>query len=150
MRDTSIGSEKERPEINLSAPSVEIQDLPFPRYVNRTIFDKFAKFTPEAKAYLEQKLLAYTEQLIMNSEANAKESGLDNVSAKNVELALTKHHPVTRSRFRRFAGILGGILLGAGLSALISMLMAQQITEIGSILTFALSVPGAFLIALDN
>jgi hypothetical protein len=150
MRDASIESGKEKTEMILSPPSVEAQDSPFPRDINRSTFSKFLRFTPEAKAFLIDKTGAFTEQLILNAVADAEESGLDIVSAKNVELAIDKHHPIPRSRVRKFAGIFGGVLLGAGISALVSMLMAGHMTEIGSILAFSLSVAGAFLIALDN
>ncbi|HKH44911.1 MAG TPA: hypothetical protein VKM72_09650 [Thermoanaerobaculia bacterium] len=150
MRDTSIESGKERTEITLSPPGAEPEDSPFPKDINRSIFSRFNRFTPEAKAYFVDKLRGITEQLIMNSVANAEEDGLDSVSAINVERALLKNHPAPRSRFRKFAGVFGGILLGAGISALVSMLMTGEVTEIGTTLAFALSVVGAFLIALDN
>lgn len=150
MRDPSIESGKEKTGMVLPPPGIEAQESPFPRDIDRGVFSKFLRFTPEAKAYLVDKLRAFAEQLILSSEANAEENGLDIVSAKNVEIVLDRHHPAPRSRFKKFASIFGGILLGAGISALVSMLMARQVTEIGSILAFSLSVVGAFLIALDN
>jgi hypothetical protein len=153
MRDALIESEKEKAQTSLfspGAPGVEIQESPFPKDISRGVFSRFATFTPEAKAYFVDKLRIFTEQLIVNSSANAEENGLDIVSAKNVELALNRYFPAPRSRARKFAAIFGGILLGAGISALVSMLIARQVTEIGAILSFLLSVTGAFLIALDN
>jgi hypothetical protein len=148
MRNTSVGSEKERSNMNLSASGIEIQESPFPKAINRTIFEKFLEFTPEAKAFVTDKVGAYTEQLIVNAEASAAD--LDIVNTKNVKLALDMQHPLPRSRSRKFAGIFGGIFLGAGLSTLISMLTGGQISDIGLILAFGLGIVGAFLVAFDN
>jgi hypothetical protein len=149
MRDTTIDSGKEPTQLILGSPGTE-QESPFPKYIDRNAFSKFIRFTPEAKAFLLEKLRSFTEQLILNSSAHAEEIGLDIVSAKNVEITLEKFHPAPPSRFRKFAGIFGGILLGAGISALVSMLLASQVTATGSILAFVLSVIGTFLIALDK
>lgn len=150
MRDTTIESGKEKGEISLAPSGVDLQESPFPRYISRNVFNKFANFTPEAKTFFADKLRAFAEQLIQNSGANAEEQGLDIVSAKNVELALHLQQPPPRSRFRKFAGVFGGILLGAGVSVLLSMLLTEKATMIGSVLAFGLSVVGAFLIALDK
>ena len=56
---------------------------------------------------------------------------------------------VRRSRFKQFADIFGGVLLGAGISALVSMLLGQ-VTKTGWILVFALTAAGSFLITLDD
>jgi histone H3/H4 len=149
MRDTSIEPGKERTQMSVLTPGIEPQESPFPKDIDRSVLARFAKFTPEARAYFVDKLRAFAEQLIINSGASAEENGLDTVSAKNVELALSKFHPAPRSRSRRFASLLGGILLGAGISALVSMLIARQVTEVGSILAFILSIVGTFLIAFD-
>lgn len=148
MRDTSVGSEKERSNMSLSTSGVEIQESPFPKAINRTIFEKFLNFTPEAKAFVIDRIGAYTEQLIVNAEASAGD--LDIVNAKNVRLAVDMQHPSPRNRSRKFAGIFGGIFLGAGLSTLISMLMGGKISDIVLILAFGLGIVGAFLVALDN
>src|SRR5262245_3266987 len=112
MRDSSIESEKERTELTLLPTGIEVQESPFPRDISRSVFHTFAKFSPEAKSYLVDKLRAVAEQLIINSSANAAESGLDVVSAKNVEIALSRHYPAPRSRPKKFGALLGGVFLG--------------------------------------
>ena len=88
--------------------------------------------------------------MIYISAANAKEGHLDSVSALHVERATTTHQPAPNSRFKKLAGIFGGLLLGAGISALVAMLMDNEVTAIGAALSFALGVAGTLLIDLIN
>ncbi len=150
MRNASIDSNKERAELVLTAPGVEPQESLFPTEIDRVVLPKYRKFTPEAKARLHDYLRDRAEQVIQISVANAKENRLDTVSAMHVEFATTTHHPAPVKRFKKLAGIFGGVLLGAGISALISMLMESNVTPIGSTLALALGVVGTFLIDFEK
>jgi formate-dependent nitrite reductase membrane component NrfD len=51
-------------------------------------------------------------------------------------------------KFFRHLGTLGGILLGAAISNLLAMTIANQYTAAGTILSASFGIVGAFMIAL--
>lgn len=105
-------------------------------------------FSPKAFAALQKVISWFIGEVIEQSIKVSKRHRADTVAESHVQLAaeyLVGDAPV---RILRHLGTLGGIMLGAGLSNLLSMIAAKNITGLSVILTVALSVIGSFLVAL--
>jgi hypothetical protein len=109
----------------------------------------FLTLTEPAKSKTHKLVCAYASNLIHTAvDIKDKVKG-DNVSAANVEEAsftLSQHE---KRGLAKVAGVLGGILLGTGLSTLASMIQSSVFTRGGTILAVLTVAIGGFAIALD-
>jgi len=107
-----------------------------------------APFSPNALRALKDRVTEYIADLINESAREAKRQQLDTISETHVERA--GEYIVSKSgrRFFRHLGTLGGILLGASLSNLLTLATASTVTFASVALTPAFGILGAFAIAL--
>jgi hypothetical protein len=105
-------------------------------------------FSPPAFDTLKAKVSEYVVDLLNESIKVSKQHRADTVSAAHVERAAEYLVSSTSRRFYRHLGTVGGILLGAALSNILAMTLAGQYTGGGTILSVALGIIGAFMIAL--
>ena len=105
-------------------------------------------FSPSAFAALKEKIAEYVVNLVTESIKISRRHQADTVSANHVQRATEYLVSVTSRRFFRHLGTVGGILLGASLSNILSMAGAGSYTSIGVVSSAGLGITGAFLIAL--
>ena len=105
-------------------------------------------FSPSAFAALKEKIAEYIVNLVTESIKISRRHQADTVSANHVQRATEYLVSVTSRRFFRHLGTVGGILLGASLSNILSMAGTGSYTSIGVVLSAGLGITGAFLIAL--
>ncbi len=105
-------------------------------------------FSSAAFAVLRAIILGFIAELIAESRRVAQRYRADTVSAAHVERA--GEYLVTSStrRLFRHLGTVGGILLGAGLSTLLSMATSETFARLPTLLAMSIGVVGAFLVAL--
>ena len=101
-------------------------------------------FSRKAKLLLGEKIRSYADQLVATSLVAAR--GLDSVSAKQVADASGFLSQAEKTDPNELAVALGGVLLGAGLSALVALLLSPRISTIVLIGTVVLCSAGSFLI----
>lgn len=124
-------------------------DFPVARQMDSETVAKFLEFSDPAKATTRQLVLDYASKLI-HAASTAKENvDGDNVSEANVLEAAYGLNRREGKGLKKLAGILGGLLLGTGLSTLVSVIQAEKFDRSGIILTAVTGVLGAFLIAVD-
>lgn len=107
-----------------------------------------APFSPSGFNTLKEKISEYIVNLISESIKVSRRHQADTVSSNHVQRATEYLVSVTSRRFFRHLGTVGGILLGASLSNILSMAGTNQYTTLGVILSASLGITGAFLIAL--
>jgi hypothetical protein len=105
-------------------------------------------FSPPAFGLLKEKIGQHITELVNESVKVSKRYRADTVSAAHVERASEYLVASTSRKVYRHLGTVGGVLLGAALSNLLSMSVVGQYTGAGTILSAALGVIGAFMIAL--
>ena len=106
-------------------------------------------FSEPAKSLTWKLTCDYASNLVHAAVAMKDKVKGDNVSYANVEEAsFTLSQRETRG-LAKVAGVLGGILLGTGLSTLASMIQSSTFTRGGTILAVLTVAVGAFSIALD-
>lgn len=105
-------------------------------------------FSPPAFATLKGKISEYVVELVNESIKVSKRHVADTVSAAHVDRAAEYLVSSTSRRIYRHLGTVGGILLGAALSNILAMTLAGQYTGGGTIVSAALGITGAFMIAL--
>ena len=103
--------------------------------------------TPAFKA-LKERIGQYVIELVNESVKVSKRHRADTVSSAHVERASEYLVSSTSGRIYRHLGTVGGILMGAALSNILAMTLAGQYTGGGTILSSALGIVGAFMIAL--
>jgi hypothetical protein len=117
--------------------------------VNEQIQDlEPSPFSPPAFATLKDKIGQYVIELVNESINVSKRHRADIVSSAYVERASEYLVSSTTGRLYRHLGTVGGILLGAALSNILAMTLAGRYTGGGTILSAALGIGGAFMIAL--
>ena len=104
-------------------------------------------FSKGAKDLLRRKRRKYIIQLISDSTKFAKRQGVDEVSAIHVEQASINLTHNTSRRFFKHIGTLGGILLGASLSALLAMISTNRYSPASILIPAGVGIIGAFMIA---
>ena len=104
-------------------------------------------FSHNAFVILKEKISEHIKELISESSKVAKRYRSDTISAAHVERASEYLIANTSRRFFRHVGTLGGLLLGASLSNLLSMTTSGTYTTIGIIITTVLGLIGAFMVA---
>lgn len=105
-------------------------------------------FSTSAFETLKAKISEYVAELLNESTKVSKRYRADTVSAAHVERAAEYLVSSTSRRIYRHLGTVGGILLGATLSNILAMIVANQYTGVGTVLSVALGIIGAFAIAL--
>jgi hypothetical protein len=106
-----------------------------------------APFSPNAFSAMQAAINSHIADLIVESARVAKRQRVDTISETHVERAsdfLVTHS--SRSAFRH-AGTLGGILLGAAISNLLSMAGTTKMSFLSVGVTTFLGVLGAFGVA---
>lgn len=103
--------------------------------------------TNEAFDVLVRSISSYARDLIDISLRVAVRGDADNVSAKHVERAATSLSVSTSQQRRQHVGTLGGILLGAGLSSLVSMIHSGDVSLPIVVLTCVLIGVGGAMVA---
>lgn len=105
-------------------------------------------FSPPAYSVLKWKIAEYISDLVIESVKVSKRHRADTVSAAHVEQASAYLVSSTSRRIFRHLGTIGGILLGAAISNLLAMTIANQYTATSTIVSAILGIIGAFMIAL--
>ena len=105
-------------------------------------------FSLSAFDFLKTKIGEYIAQLISESIKISKRHQADTVSANHVQRASEYLFASTSKRIFRHLGTVGGILLGASLSNLLSMTGTGQYTTPGILISSGLGIIGSFLIAI--
>jgi hypothetical protein len=105
-------------------------------------------FSPAAFRLLKEKVGQHLHELVTESIKVSRGYQADTVSAAYVERASEYLVTSTNGRPVRHIGTVGGILLGAGLSTLLTMTIAGQFTKGGTLLSVVIGVIGAFMVAL--
>lgn len=108
-----------------------------------------ALFSRPAFNILKAKISQYISELVNQSIKVSKRHRSDTVSAAHVERASDYLVSSTSRRFFRHLGTIGGILLGASISNILTMTLNGQYSTIGTILSAGLGIVGAFAIALN-
>ncbi|MFQ5754248.1 MAG: hypothetical protein ACE5HI_19855 [bacterium] len=105
-------------------------------------------FTPQGFATLKGRISEYIVNLINESLKISKRYKTDSISSSHVEKANEYLLTTTSKKIFRHLGTLGGLFSGAFLSNLLTMIMTNQITTSGVVLSSVLGFLGAFMIAL--
>jgi hypothetical protein len=105
-------------------------------------------FSPAAFETVKEKITQYIADLIFESAKIAKRHSADTVSSSHVEQASNNLVSSSSKKLYRHFGTIGGILLGAGVSNILAMTTSNQFSTLSVSVTSALSIMGAFLIAL--
>ena len=98
---------------------------------------------------LQKKADEYIDDLVLESVRIMERKQADTVSANYVQQASDNLVASRRRRLFTFAGTLGGVLLGAGVSSYIEMVKAGTATISTVMTASALAVVGTFLVALQ-
>jgi histone H3/H4 len=105
-------------------------------------------FSPSAFATLKDKIGEYIENLINESVKISRRHQADTVSSAHVQRAAEYLVAITSRRFFRHLGTVGGIILGASLSNILSMVGNNSLTSLGVLVSVALVIVGASMITL--
>jgi len=106
-------------------------------------------FSSAACNILKTKIEQYIKDLINESVKVSKRHQADIVSVAHVKQASDFLVSSTSRRIYRHLGTVGGVLLGATLSNILTMTLSSQYTGGGTILSITLGIIGAFMIALQ-
>jgi hypothetical protein len=105
-------------------------------------------FSPKAFESLKQAISWFITELVDQSVRVSKRHRSDNVAESHVATAVQYLVGDAPGRIFRHLGTIGGVLLGAALSNLLSMITTKVLTAPSVGVTVALAVIGAFLVAL--
>ena len=105
-------------------------------------------FTESAFLRFKENISSYISQLFVESIKTARRHHSETVSTSDVERANQYLVSSASHKIYRHLGTIGGILLGAGVSNLLSMVTTNQFNLNGIIVTVVLAVIGSFLVAL--
>ena len=105
-------------------------------------------FSPSAFATLKDKIREYIENLVNESVKISRRHQADTVSSAHVQRAAEYLVAITSRRFLRHLGTVGGIILGASLSNILSMVGNDSFTSLGVLVSVALLIAGASMITL--
>ncbi len=105
-------------------------------------------FSSSAFETLKDRISRFISELITESVKVAKRHNADTVSSNHVEKASDYLVAISGKKIFRHLGTIGGALLGAGISNILAMTTNNQFTTPSVAVTSALSIVGAFLIAL--
>jgi hypothetical protein len=105
-------------------------------------------FTPEAEKTVAREVSLFADQLVQSAIAIRESLQDDLVSAHAVAVAAESLYFKGRSRRRRVAGFVGGILAGAGFSGLLTVLQGVDLPNFYVPVSFILSAVGTFLLVM--
>lgn len=109
---------------------------------------EYSPFSSQAFSKLKEEIGKYIIQLISESIRISRHHQADIVSATHVEQASDRLVSSTGGRFFRHLGTIGGILLGASLSNMLSMTVIAQYSILSTLVSASLGIIGSFMIAL--
>ena len=104
-------------------------------------------FSKKAKAVLRRKISSYIIDLITNSAQAAKRQNLEGISAIHVEEASNNLTNKPNARFLKHIGTIGGIFLGASISALIGIIAEECYSAANILLAVSFGIIGVFMVA---
>jgi hypothetical protein len=130
-----------------SNPAEHAQNVVDKADANLQVSDS-SPFSPPAFSLLKAKIADYVKELVNESSKVSKRHRADTISAAHVERASEYLVTSTSRRFYRHLGTLGGVLMGAALSSILTMTVVGEYTGGGTILSATLGIVGAFMIAL--
>jgi hypothetical protein len=105
-------------------------------------------FSPKAFEALKRAISWFIAELVDQSVKVSKRHRSDNVAESHVQTAVQFLVGDAPGRIFRHLGTIGGVLLGAALSNLLSMITTKVFSVPSVGITVALAVIGAFLVAL--
>lgn len=105
-------------------------------------------FSPQGFTVLKEKVAEYVGALVSESVKMMKRHDADTVSPTYVEDANRYLMSSAGRRWVRHLGTVGGILLGAALSNLLSMTTAERYSTLAVLVTVAFAIGGTFMVAL--
>ena len=105
-------------------------------------------FSQAAFSALKIRMAQYIADLIDESGKARQRDRSDIISVKHVETASEHLKQSSRNKLYKQSGMLGGILFGACLSNLYSILTTNQITLSGTVLTVILGILGAVFLMI--
>lgn len=105
-------------------------------------------FTETAFLRFKENVSSYISQLFVESIKTARRHHSETVSTSDVDRASQYLVSSSGHKIYKHLGTIGGILLGAGVSNLLSMVTTNQFNLNGIIVTVVLAVIGSFLVAL--
>jgi VIT1/CCC1 family predicted Fe2+/Mn2+ transporter len=105
-------------------------------------------FTAKARLVLAKKVKEFSEDLSRESVEIARRHRADSISAADVEQAVTHLISRDRARIYKHLGTIGGIILGAALSAVLGFASLQNISTSFYLVVVALCIIGTFMVAL--
>lgn len=105
-------------------------------------------FSPKAFDALNRSIRWFIAELVDQSVKVSKRHRSDNVAESHVQTAVQFLIGDAPGRIFRHLGTIGGVLLGAALSNLLSMITTKIFTVPSVGITVALAVIGTFLVAL--
>ncbi len=106
------------------------------------------QFSKRAKAVLRKKIQWYITQLISMSENFAERGQVDTVSKIHVEKAFDHLTNSPHNQFFRYLGTIGGIILGASFSVLLTMIFVKQFSALTILVPTVLCIIGASMVVL--
>lgn len=105
-------------------------------------------FSEQAFEEFKARVKGFAVDLIAESVKRAKRHQAEGVSSSDVRYASQSLVANTSHRFYRHAGTLAGLLLGAALSNIVSIITTNQYGLNGVVLTFVLTLVGTSLITI--
>lgn len=99
-------------------------------------------FSPAAFSALKARVAQYIDELVGESANARKLDRSDIISVKHIESAVDHLKQSNRRRIYKQSGTLGGVLLGACLSSLYSMITSNQPTTAGVIFLVTSGIGG--------
>jgi hypothetical protein len=106
-------------------------------------------FTAPAFSVFKGKVTQYLSDLVRESDIVAKRDQTDAISVKHVEAACEHLTLKSRNKVYRFAGTIGGIGLGTGVSVLVTMALGGQFSLAGILICTISGMVGSFLLAIS-
>ncbi len=108
-------------------------------------------FSKKAFNLLNHKVSTYISDLISESSKNSRREKLDGISETHVEKASSYLIAKSRSKIKNLLGTIGGILLGATVSNVVTILSSNSagISTTNVVATIILAIVGSFLIAFN-
>jgi hypothetical protein len=107
-----------------------------------------APFSRAAFSSLKDKISEYIDDLVTESVKVSKRHRADTVSSAHVAHASDYLVASNSRRVFRHLGTVGGILLGAALSNILTMTLDNKYSSLGIVVSVSLAVAGTFLVAL--
>lgn len=105
-------------------------------------------FSGPAFDAIQVSIAEYITELVSRSGDLARREEADLISAKHVNRASTFLNQSSGKNSLRHVGTIGGILAGAGISQVVTMVSVAQYTTTGVLIAVCLEIVGWFMVAL--